>query len=167
VRTELKTYKIRAGDKTYPLAGLTQNVKEAITDDVIAAKHRDNNRRLKKDLVTAVEHAAVAERLDGLTFISTAVGRYIQTDAGQRSLIAAMMTEAAEEPVRPADIDAVMAELDDAESEASAVFRRVFVDAYPKLAAAMTPPSSPQTPTAGGAGSPGSPSTSTPPSTAD
>lgn len=148
----MKTYKLRVGERSYPLAGLTQNVKQAITDHVIAEKQKGNDRRLKKGLVTAVEHAATAERLDGMTFVSTAVGRAMTEDAGQRVLVRAMLEEAAGDEVPEVDVDAVLGEMADLESEGSGVFRRIFFDAYPKLEAAMTEyRSSPPTPTAGGA----------------
>lgn len=159
----MKIYKIRAGDKVYPLVGLTQNVKAVVTDEVIVEKHRGNDRRLKAGKITPLEHAATAERIDALLFISHSVGKFLTTDDGQRILIRVMLGEADDpDRITDADVDAMMTALADRESAASFVFRRIFLDAYPKLEDALDPkadaPSSPPTPTAGGGNSPESPS---------
>jgi hypothetical protein len=154
------TYAFSAGGGSYAFSGLTQDAKQAITDEVIATKHRDNDRRLKNELITPVEHQRAAERIDALLFVSVSVGKFLQTPEGQVALVRAMLRRADTFTPVPSDLDKVMEALKDPASEASRVIARVLKDAYPNLAEdpkASAPPSDP-TQTDGGASSQASPS---------
>jgi hypothetical protein len=153
-------YAFSAGGRHYCYAGLTQDVKADITDTVIAAKHRDNDRRLQGGKVTPVEHQAAAERIDALLFVSQSVGKFLQTPEGQLELVRAMLRRADTFDPVESDLDKVMEALKDPASEASRVIAKVLRDAYPSLTddPKENAPPSPETPTDGGAASPPNPS---------
>jgi hypothetical protein len=149
-------YAFTAGGRSYCYAGLTQDVKDEITDTVIATKHRDNNRRLKAGKITAMEHQQAAERIDALLFPSPSVGKHLQMPDGQLELVRAMLRRADTFTPVESDLEKVMDALKDPASEASLVIARVLKDAYPSVAEdpKTNAPASPPTPTAGGGDSP-------------
>ena len=125
----MKTYKVAVGERELTLRGLTNQVKEDVTDVVRANEIRTNARLLKKGLITGEEYLTEKQSVMGLNFASEPLIKFITTPEGKESLVRAMVVN---EDVTDAEIQELVASLQDSDTAIGAVFTVIFEDAYPK-----------------------------------
>ncbi len=143
----MKTYKVPTATRELTLLGMTDGVKEDVTDIVRAREIRTNTRLMKKGLLTAEEFLSEKQSILGLTFASEPVVRFLASVEGKTALAKAMCEEATD-----AEVAELAGCMSDSETPAGAVFEMIFEEAYPKKKTVKTtsqPSTVPESPTSG------------------
>ncbi len=139
----MKLYKFTMNGMPFTLKGMTNGVKEDITDIVRVNAERGWIRRLKKGLYASPEEAgAVRPSAAAIGFISEEVGEYLKTEEGKKALYRAMLDGPPMYTVTDEDVDMVYEAAQVEGSDIYIVCKMLFEDAFPKKATAPNSPES-------------------------
>lgn len=129
----MKTYRIvGTNGKTYTLAGIVDSVKEAIEDTVQARERVRLHRQLKKGLIDPAVFAIEQQTIASITMQTSPCLIFIASKEGHRVLFREMLIAGGLPEPTDADVDAVYDAQAVEGSEAWAVSRAIWEDAYPK-----------------------------------